>query len=127
MVITGTGSAQVVTPALPLGLAPLGFKRIPRSIDARAQARAIRGRTIDGCHDLAAVDLQRGRINLLRTEITIEPRQLLVEIHAKNRNWQPTTLARADDPIEMPEFGLTCRVGDLYRGTPLDPQSRRAQ
>jgi hypothetical protein len=24
----------------------------------------------------------------------------------------------------MPEFGLTCRVGDLYRGTPLNPQSR---
>jgi len=59
--------------------------------------------------------------------VVIEPREFLVEIHAKNRNWQPTTLARADDPIEMPEFGLTCRVGDLYRGTPLDPQSRRAQ
>jgi Uma2 family endonuclease len=63
--------------------------------------------------------------------VVIEPRVFLVEIHAKSRigsrNWQPTTLARADDPIEMPEFGLICRVGDLYRGTPLDPQSRRAQ
>jgi Uma2 family endonuclease len=59
--------------------------------------------------------------------VVIEPREFLVEIHAKNRNWQPTTLVRADDPIDMPEFRLTCRVGDLYRGTPLDPQSRRAQ
>jgi Uma2 family endonuclease len=59
--------------------------------------------------------------------VVIEPREFLVEIHAKSRNWEPTTLARADDPIEMPEFGLTCRVGDLYRGTPLDPQRRTAQ
>jgi Uma2 family endonuclease len=59
--------------------------------------------------------------------VVIEPREFLVEIHAKSRNWEPTTLTRADDPIEMPEFGLTCRVGDLYRGTPLDPQSRGAQ
>jgi Uma2 family endonuclease len=63
--------------------------------------------------------------------VVIEPREFLVEIHAKSpigsRNWEPMILARADDPIEMPEFGLACRVGDLYRGTPLDPQSRRAQ
>jgi hypothetical protein len=59
--------------------------------------------------------------------VVIEPRAFLVEIHARRRNWEPTTLTRADDPIEMPEFGLTCRVGDLYRSTPLDPQSRRAQ
>jgi hypothetical protein len=26
----------------------------------------------------------------------------------------------------MPEFGLACRVGDLYRGTPLNPIGRRA-
>jgi Uma2 family endonuclease len=59
--------------------------------------------------------------------LVIEPRAFLVEIHARRRNWEPATLARADDPIEMPEFGLTCRVGDLYRGTPLDPQRRGAQ
>jgi Uma2 family endonuclease len=56
--------------------------------------------------------------------VVIEPREYLVEIHAKSRNWQPTKLTQADDPLEMPEFGLTCRVGDLYRGTPLNPQSR---
>ena len=54
--------------------------------------------------------------------IVIEPRGFLVEVHAKRANWQPTRLARADDPIDMPEFGLSCRVIDLYRGTPLDPQ-----
>ncbi len=54
--------------------------------------------------------------------VVIEPREFLVEIYAKNRNWQPAILTAADDPIEIPEFGLHCRVGDLYRGTPLDPQ-----
>jgi Uma2 family endonuclease len=54
--------------------------------------------------------------------MVIEPRELLVEILAKSRNWQPTILNVAEDPIEMPELGLRCRVVDLYRGTPLDPQ-----
>jgi Uma2 family endonuclease len=54
--------------------------------------------------------------------VVIEPREFLVEIHAKNRNWQPAILTHADDSIEMPEFGLRCSVADLYRGTPLDPR-----
>jgi len=54
--------------------------------------------------------------------LVIEPRQFLVEIYAKSRNWELSTLRRADDPIDMPEFGLRCVVADLYRGTPLDPQ-----
>ena len=53
--------------------------------------------------------------------VVIEPRELLVEIHAKRADWQPVILTKPDDPIEMPEFGLRCRVADLYRGTPLDP------
>jgi len=54
--------------------------------------------------------------------VVIEPREFLVQIYAKSRNWEPVVLRKPDDPIEMPEFGLRCRVGDLYRGTPLDPQ-----
>jgi Uma2 family endonuclease len=54
--------------------------------------------------------------------MVIEPREFLVEVHAKNRNWQPAILVHADDSIEMPEFGLRCSVADLYRGTPLDPR-----
>jgi Uma2 family endonuclease len=56
--------------------------------------------------------------------VVIEPRELLVEIHARTRNWQPVILTAADAPIEMPEFGLHCRLVDLYRGTPLDPQRK---
>lgn len=54
--------------------------------------------------------------------LVIEPREFLVDIYAKSRNWQSMTLTQPDDPIAMAEFGLICRVVDLYRGTPLDPQ-----
>jgi Uma2 family endonuclease len=58
--------------------------------------------------------------------VVIEPRECRVEIYAKRLDWQPIVLTQADDVMEMPEFGLRCRVADLYRGTPLDP-SRRAR
>lgn len=32
---------------------------------------------------------------------------------------------RPVDVIEMAEFGLHCRVADLYRGTPLDPLAQQ--
>jgi Uma2 family endonuclease len=54
--------------------------------------------------------------------LVIEARAFAVEIHAKSLAWEPAILTQPDDPIELPEFGLRCRVGDLYRGTPLDAQ-----
>src|SRR5262245_30314566 len=54
--------------------------------------------------------------------VVIEPREFLVDIYAKRRDWQRARLTKPDDPIEMPEFGLRCTVVDLYRGTPLHPQ-----
>jgi Uma2 family endonuclease len=53
--------------------------------------------------------------------LVIETREFVVEIHAKRDDWKPAILTKADDLIEMPEFGLRCRVTDLYRGTPLVP------
>jgi len=58
--------------------------------------------------------------------VVIEPRQFLVEVHAKNRGWKPAILKGPEDLLEMPEFDLRCCVGDLYRGTPLDPKGRAA-
>ena len=59
--------------------------------------------------------------------VVINPRDFWIEIRARSRNWQPVILTTADSAIEMPEFGLACRVGDLYRGTPLDLQRRGEQ
>ena len=55
--------------------------------------------------------------------VILEPHEVLVEIYARSRNWQPLILRDPSDMIEMQEFGLRCSVGDLYRGTMLDPQS----
>jgi Uma2 family endonuclease len=54
--------------------------------------------------------------------VIIEPRSFRVEIYAKRAGWQPATLTTGDDAFDMPEFALSCRVADLYRGTPLDPE-----
>ena len=62
---------------------------------------------------------REGRDNLY--VVVIDSREVLVEIYAKRRGWGQRTPKIAGDPIEMPEFGLSCRAGDLYRGTPLDP------
>jgi Uma2 family endonuclease len=70
------------------------------------------------------IDLKLRRYREARNNlyaVVIEPREFMVEIHAKSRNWQPAILKRPDDVIEMPEFALRCNVVDLYRGTPLDP------
>ncbi len=56
--------------------------------------------------------------------VVIEPREFLLDIYARNRNWRLFSLSQPESPIEMPEFGLTCLVLDLYRGTPLDPQRK---
>ena len=54
--------------------------------------------------------------------VVIEPGEVQVDIHAQRAGWRPAILTDPDDLIEMPEFGLSCRVIDLYRGTPLAPQ-----
>jgi hypothetical protein len=45
-----------------------------------------------------------------------------VDEWARHDSWQPRSLTAAHDRIEMPEFGLSCPVIELYRGTPLDRQ-----
>jgi Uma2 family endonuclease len=53
--------------------------------------------------------------------VIIDPRKISVDIHAKREMWQQKSLRAAHDQVEMPEFGLSCPVIELYRGTPLDP------
>jgi len=45
-----------------------------------------------------------------------------VTIYARRHDWEPATLTKAHDSIDMPEFGLRCVVADLNSGTPLNPQ-----
>ena len=54
--------------------------------------------------------------------VVIDPLEFMVEIYARSRKWDPLILERAEDVIEMTEFGLRCFVADLYRSTELDPE-----
>ena len=40
--------------------------------------------------------------------------------------WSDQVLKRPDDIVAVPAFGLSCRVADLYRGTPLLPRKSRS-
>jgi hypothetical protein len=35
--------------------------------------------------------------------------------------WTEQLLTKPDDPLDLPDFGLHCKVADLYRGTALQP------
>jgi Uma2 family endonuclease len=53
--------------------------------------------------------------------IVIDSRRTWSQIHARRSGWKPVTFDDPADIVELPEFGLRCMLGDLYRHTPLDP------
>lgn len=42
-----------------------------------------------------------------------------VEVWSRSNDWQGRVYRSPDDRIELPEFGLSCVLKDLYRGTPI--------
>ena len=54
--------------------------------------------------------------------LVIDSRRTWAQIHARARGWEPATLDGPADALELPELALRRTVGDLYRGTPLDPR-----
>jgi Uma2 family endonuclease len=53
--------------------------------------------------------------------LVIDSRRAWLQMHARRTDWEPITLNNPASTLEMPEFGLRCSLGDLYRHTPLDP------
>lgn len=51
--------------------------------------------------------------------LLIEQKRVRVEIMARAGGWQPVVLDELDAVLDLPEFGFSARVADLYRGTPL--------
>jgi Uma2 family endonuclease len=56
--------------------------------------------------------------------IVIDSRRIGLQIHARRNGWAPETFDKPADVVELPEFGLRCTLGELYRRTPLDPGRR---
>jgi len=59
--------------------------------------------------------------------LIIDSRRAWIQIHPRSTDWQPVSLDHLGDVVELPEFGLRCTVGDLYRHTPLDPRRSTAR
>jgi Uma2 family endonuclease len=60
-----------------------------------------------------------------RCMLTIQQERFEVRIDTRTDiGWAERTLMKPDDVLALPDFGLSCDVGNLYRGTPLLPRSR---
>jgi Uma2 family endonuclease len=58
--------------------------------------------------------------------LTVRQDRCHVRIDARTAaGWQVKLLSKPADVLALPDFGLKCRVGELYKGTPLAPRSAR--
>lgn len=63
-----------------------------------------------------------------RCVLLIEQDRFEVRLDVRGQEgWTSRTLGDPEDRIELADFGLRCRVADLYKGTPLERQSRLRQ
>ena len=51
--------------------------------------------------------------------LIISQKEFAVEVWSRSNDWKGRVLRSSNDLIELPEFGFSCRVDDLYRGTPV--------
>jgi Uma2 family endonuclease len=56
--------------------------------------------------------------------VVINSRTVEIELYARDNDWQLQSLKGVDSWIELSKFGLRCCLGELYRGTPLDPSGK---
>ncbi len=54
--------------------------------------------------------------------LVIDSRRVWLQVHARRNGWQSVTLEQSAATLDLPELGLHCALGDLYRRTPLDPR-----
>lgn len=51
--------------------------------------------------------------------LILSQKEFAVEVWSRSNDWKGRIYRSPDDLIELPEFGFSCRVADLYRGTPV--------
>jgi Uma2 family endonuclease len=51
--------------------------------------------------------------------LILSQKDFAVEVWSRAASWQGRIFRSPDDVIELPEFGFSCKVADLYRGTPV--------
>lgn len=51
--------------------------------------------------------------------LIVSQKDFAVEVWSRSQGWKGRVYRSPEDRIELPEFGFSCRVADLYRGTPV--------
>lgn len=51
--------------------------------------------------------------------LILSQKEFAVEVWSRSNDWKGRVYRSPDDLIELPEFGFSCTVADLYRGTPV--------
>jgi Uma2 family endonuclease len=58
--------------------------------------------------------------------LTVQQKRFEVRVDLRTESgWSEQVLKKPDDTLALPDFGLRCRLSDLYRGTPLVPRQPR--
>jgi len=57
--------------------------------------------------------------------LTVQQDRFEVRVDLRtDAGWREQVLKQGDDTLALPDFGLRCKVADLYRGTRLVPRKR---
>src|SRR5262249_46659703 len=55
-----------------------------------------------------------------RYVLTIQQQRIEVRVNCRtDKDWNEEILMKPGDVLALPDFGLNCKIADLYRGTPL--------
>ena len=51
--------------------------------------------------------------------LILSQKDFAVEVWSRSNGWEGRVYRSPDDLVTLPEFGFSCTVADLYRGTPV--------
>ena len=99
---------------------------VSRAVDARYMKRFYLAAEIVSASDRTWVDQKREIYKLHEScscVVSVQQDRFHVRVELRTETgWKDQILANPDDLLALPEFGLSCRLSDLYRGTPLLPR-----
>jgi Uma2 family endonuclease len=101
---------------------------VSRSVEVRYMKRFYLAAEIVSASDRVWAD-QKCEIYKLHEScncvLRVEQDRFYVRVDLRtDTGWRDQILTKPDDVLTLPEFGLTCRLSDLYRGTPLLPPQK---
>jgi len=97
-----------------------------REPDRRYADRFYLAAEIVSSSDRSYVESKRGVYKLHETckcVLTVQQDRCELRVDLRtDAGWTETLLTKPDDELALPDFGLACKVADLYRGTSVQPR-----